>query len=964
MSPEERISWLQDPDNYETYKKAVRNSLSLGLDLQGGMFVTLEIGVDEVIRNLAADPNNPTIKKAITRANQLRQTETGHYVDLFVRALKAIEPNSKLAIYFAGPKTGLTFTSSDDEVISKLKEEVDGAVDRTFNILRTRIDQFGVASPNLQKQTSTQRILIELPGVKDAKRVRTILRSTAKLEFWPTYTIQEAFPYLEKANEQLKLLLGITDTIGQDTTKSQTTAQTDAQKDSIETVEEITTLIGGENTPVTTKKDTAEKDTALMTLEEKRAKFDRENPLFAKLRFPDPNAISPNTPVVGYALISDTAKVNEYLNIPEIQRLFPPDLKFYWTVKPEIENSQYLTLIAIKSNPQGKAPLTGEYIEDARGDFDPQTNKPVVYMNMNSEGARIWKRMTTDYLGKSIAIVLDNYVYTYPVVQNVISNGNSQISGNFTIEEAKDLANILKAGKLPAPTHIVGEEIVGPTLGQDTIEQGLKAFILAFIGVILFMILYYRSSGVIADIALLLNLVFILGIMSALNINLTFPGIAGIVLTMGMAVDANVLIYERIREELENGKPLKGALSEGYQNALSAIIDGNVTTFLTGIILFTFGTGPIRGFAVTLMIGIVTTLISGLLITRLLLDYLINDRKWTTISFGSMAVVRLFKQLQFPFVSKRKIGYIVLLSISILFLIIIFTQGFRLGVDFLGGRQYVVEFKEDYAVDITVLRKDLTAAFDNNMPVVKSIGNKNQFLITTQYLYQSDVEQEKADELVRERLIQGLKTHFADGNPQIVKSSIVGPTIAEDIKRGAFYSVLVSIFVIFFYIFLRFQGWQFGIGALVSLSFNVLFVLGVFSLLGQMELPFPVELDQAFIAALLTIVGYTINDTVIIFDRIRERIQNDKENRPLELLFNMAINETLARTIVTSFTTLLTAIVLFFLGGEVLKAFLLALIIGITIGTLSSIFVASPIALDLSLYRQRKSFEKAKVTKS
>ncbi len=967
LTPEERVKWLQDKENYESYKTAVKNSISLGLDLQGGMFITMELGVDEVIKNLAANPNDEKLLKAIELANKKRVTSQENYVDLFVESLKEIDPNVKLAPFFANEKTGLSFTSSDDEVIARLKEEVESALDRTFNILRVRIDQFGVASPNLQKQKGTGRILIELPGVRDAKRVRRLLRTTAKLEFWPTYPVKDAFPYLIKINDKLKQLASAKEdtteeaTATQDSTNQQAQATSDSAKvdTSISGVEE---LLGGK------EEQKQQADTAGLTQEEKQAKFDRENPLFAVLRPPDlqnmPLEVANSSPAVGYALISDTAKVNEYLSRQEIKSLLPTDMRFAWTVKPEQEGSMYLTLIALKTNKEGKAPITGEYIVDARADFDRQTNQPIVEMRMNAEGARIWRKLTKDYLKKAVAIVLDNQVYSYPIVQSVIPNGVSQISGNFTIEEAKDLANVLKAGKLPVSTKIVGEEIVGPTLGEDTIKKGTIAFLLAFVSILLFMGWYYQGAGIIADIVLIINLYMIIGIASAFNVVLTFPGIAGIILTMGMAVDANVLIYERVREELLAGRTLKGAIADGFKNALSAILDGNITTFLTGLILFSFGTGPIRGFAVMLMIGIITTLISALVITRLIIDYWVNVKR-KSLSFGSTKLVEKIRNINFPFIPKRKNAYAIVGGLALLFIVTISILGFKLSVDFTGGRQYIVELKEGVKVEIDVLRKDLTEAFENNPPVIKSIGAKNQFMVTTHYLYGTSEDPQKADEIVRKKLLEGFNKHYKEGNPTIVKSTVVGPTIAEDIKRGAIYSVIFSLIVIFGYIFLRFRKWQFGVGALASLTFNVLFVLGVFSLLGQIEnLPFSVALDQAFIAALLTLVGYTINDGVIVFDRIREIMQHRKVTKAiLPEIFNKGINDTLARTVITSLTTLLTAIILFIFGGEVLRGFLLALIIGVTVGTLSSMFVAAPVALDLLLKFDKSIPEKEETTK-
>ncbi|MCZ2356393.1 MAG: protein translocase subunit SecDF [Bacteroidia bacterium] len=937
MTSEKRSKWLDKKDNYEKYKAAHENGMSLGLDLQGGMYITMEIGLEDVVKGLAGTNRDSLFDKAINIALQRKVTSQSSFVDLFVQAIKELDPNVRLATYFASQSNGITFNTPESEVVDKIKRESSDALERAFNILRTRIDQFGVASPNLQKQPGTGRILIELPGVKDADRVRNLLRNTAKLEFWTTYSAEEAFPYIEKINQKIRELEGLA--AASDSAKTQDSAKKEiAQKDTTKTSK-------ADSNQVASTDSSKDKDTANSKLsdKEKTEKFFKENPFFALLRFPDFQNMNGKMPVMGYALISDTAKVNQYLNRPEVQMILPSDLKLFWTAKPEAAGSQYLTLIAIRSNRDNAAPLEGDQISDARQDFDQQRNNmPVVSMNMYPEGARKWRKLTGDNIGKSIAIVLDNLVYSYPTVQNVIANGSSQISGNFSIDEAKDLSNLLKAGKLPAPARIEGEEIIGATLGEETVTKGTFSFTIAFVGILAFMILYYRGSGVVANIALLVNVFFVLGISSALNVVLTLPGIAGIILSMAMSVDANVLIYERTREELATGKPMKAAISMGFQNAFSAIMDSNITTFLTGVILYVFGTGPIRGFAVTLMIGIITTLVSALLVTRILLEYLAERKNEIKISFGTTAAADFFTRLNSQFIANRKKSYIISVVAVVISLISFGIFGFKFGVDFQGGRQYIIEFQKQY--DTEKVRQDLTDAFGNNAPIVKTVGSKNQLMITTSYLF----EAKDADQKVTDALMAGLNKSHADAKPVIMKKTTVGPTIAEDIKMGAIYSVVFSVIVIFAYVAIRFGNWQYGMGALLSLAFNVILVLGLFSLLGSIDsLPFSVEIDQSFIAALLTIVGYSINDTVVVFDRIREVVDDDKSHLPRPTLFNRAINDTLSRTLVTSITTLTTALILFFFGGDVLKGFMFALFFGVTFGTFSSIFMASPISLDL-----------------
>ncbi len=899
MTVEQRVEWFKDQENFDAYKKYRENSMSLGLDLQGGMFVTLEVGIDEVIRANAYDAKDTLVNKAIAKANELTSTNSSNYVELFIQSFKQLAPQAKLSTYFA-QGLGLTFDASDDQISKALKEKADKAIDQTFDVLRKRIDRFGVSSPTIQKYGSN-RILVELPGVKDSDRVRKLLRGTAQLEFWPTYPIKDAFQYVEKANEEVRKINGIV-------------------------------------------VDTTKKDTSI-TDEQKREKFKKENPLFAKLAFPNFEGMKGNEPIVGYALISDTSDVNKMLALPEVQNVLPDDIRFMWTAKPEAVASQYLTLISIKTNRDNKAPLDGSTVVEARQDFDPQNrNMPIVSMSMNVEGAKKWKKMTTDYLNKSVAVVLDGLVYSYPTVNSVIPNGQSQISGNFTIEEAKDLATILTSGKMEAPARIEGEEIVGATLGQDTINQGILSFIAGFIIIIIFMAVYYKTAGLIADVALIFNLFFIFGISSAFNLVLTLPGIAGIVLTMGMAVDANILIYERIREELATGKSIKYSVSEGFSKALSAILDSNATTFLTGLVLYNFGTGPIKGFAVTLMVGIVTTLIAALLVTRVLIEYVIrNEEGIKKLQFGASGLYKKLIEANFNFIGIRKKTYLVIGGLMVAYFVFIFTFGFKYGVDFVGGRQFVVEY-DNAEIQLDKVRASLTQAFENNMPIIKTVGAKNQIMITTNYL----VNQQDADEKVANTILETLKKESSTPNPKIIKSTKVGPTVARDIVIGAYYSVVFSLIIIFLYILLRFSRWQFGLGAIASLIFNVFTVMGFFSLLSYLDfLPFSLELDQSFIAAILTVVGYDINDSVIVFDRIREIINDTKAKFDYEKIFNSGINQTLSRTLITSATTILSAFILFLFGGEVIKGFMFAMLIGFVVGVCTSIFVASPITMDL-----------------
>ena len=928
----QRSEYLKDEDKRDYYAWAQKNSLSLGLDLQGGMFITLEVGIDEVLKGLTDNPTNPTFVKALELARKKQLTRQDGFIDLFIESVRELDANAKLSSFFAGSKLGLSYTASDGDVAQKLNEEVQIAFDNSLQVIRTRIDQFGVAAANIQAVPSTGRILVELPGVKDAERVRKLLRGTAELGFWPCKTGAEVFSTsLVPINEKIRVLKGLaTDTTQTDSSATVAAADTTAT----DTTQSLTEALGD-----STKTD-AEGN---QSQDEQRKKFERENPFFAVLTPPSQDQFTSQStsPVVGYALPTDTAQVNAYLRLPEVRPLLPTDVKLLWTAKPDSPESPYLTLIAIANTRDGVAPLTGDAIVDTKQDFDPDNNQPIVSMSMNVDGAKIWRKMTSDNKGRSVAVVLDNLVYTYPTVNQEIPNGQSVISGNFTVEEASDLANVLKAGKLRAPVRIEGGEIVGPSLGVQTTQRGLVSFVLGFVAVIAFMAIYYRSSGVVAALALVVNLIFIIGVSSALNIAMTLPGIAGIVLSLGMAVDANVLIYERIREELENGRSFRPAIAAGFKNALSAIIDGNLTTLLTGAILYTVGSGPIRGFAVTLIIGIITSMVSAIVVTRILIDWRTAKSDTPNLSFGIAGATHFFKTRKLDLVKGRKLYYGVTLTLVVAMVASIALLGFKLGVDFKGGRQYIVEFTQMPA-DIDQVRGDLEQAFGETA-VVKTIGERNQLMVTTAY----KINEPDSEDAVQQALLTGMNAHNASLQPKVVRSTTVSATIARDIKTSAIQAVLLSLVGMFLYIFVRFRRWQFGLAAVASLGFNVLMVIGIFALLGQLTLPFSVELDQAFIAAILTIVGYTINDTVVVFDRIRETLHGAKTSTDLSELFNRALNDTLSRTVITSATTLLSALVLFLFAGQIIQGFMLAMILGIVIGTFSTLFVASPLSLDL-----------------
>lgn len=942
-----------------TYKECKDREINLGLDLKGGMNVTMEVSVAEVVRGMAGNSNNPVFTKAMKLAQEKQKNSNKDFVTLFGESFKEVDPNAQLSAIFGRMelREKIRPTSTNDEVLKVIREESSAAFDRTFNILRNRIDRFGVSQPNIQKLATSDRILIELPGIKDPERVRKLLQGSAKLEFWETYKFTDLVGLFSEANKRLASTNLSADT----TAVSDTTA-----------VKDTTAARAAANVakPDTTKKSTLadklKKDTTAKNQDkESFEEYAKKNPLFAYLqpaivRQKDGQQYPTDRATVGYAAIKDTARINRLLD--KVKGIFPRNLQLAWTIKPEKDAPEVLQLMALRStNRENTAALFGDVIVDARQDYN-QNGTVEVSMTMNNTGAKVWRNLTRDNVGRQVAIVLDGYVYSAPNVNDEIPNGRSSISGNFSVEEAQDLGNVLKAGKLPAPARIVQEEIVGPSLGKESINAGLFSFIIAFLLVLLYMQLYYARAGLVANIALLTNVFFLIGVLASIGAVLTLPGIAGIVLTLGMAVDANVIIYERIREEIRAGKGLKLAVHDGFQHAYSAIIDGNVTTIITGIVLYIFGSGPIQGFATTLIIGILTSLFSAIFISRLIFEYMLN--KNMTISFGNKYTINAFTNINIDFIGIRKKLYIVSGVVILIGMISLATKGLNYGVDFSGGRSYIVRF--DQEVKTNDVRDALGKQF-GDAPEVKTFGGSDQVKITTKYLV--DDKSEKADSLVETKLFAGLQSFykvpvsakdFSTSNETIgiMNSQKVDPAISDDIKRSSVYALFFALLAIFLYIAVRFRKWQYGLGGVVSLTHDALITISMYSIFYGI-LPFNLEADQAFIAAILTIIGYSINDSVIIFDRIREWV-GLYPKRDLHTNMNGGMNSTLGRTFNTSATTLVTLLAILIFGGDVIRGFIFALFIGIVVGTYSSIFNATPVAYDFIMMQQRNREKKLK----
>jgi len=953
-----------------TFKEVKERELNLGLDLKGGMNVTLQVAVADIIQALSGNSQNPVFVEAIERAKLKERNSQEDFVTLFGQSIQEIDPNFQLAsIFMAEFKDQINFNSTNEQVLDILRVETDMAIDRTFNILRSRIDRFGVTQPNIQKLQTAGRILVELPGIKEPERVRKLLQGTAQLEFWETYKFTELYTYFEAADQKLVNILKIenTDESAAETSETTEPAETTTENEVAEQTNPSDSLADTTKSKLLDEIGEATSDTIAKSTEE----IAKTNPLFAYLR---PNlqegqggwAPAPNA-TVGFAEIKDTARINDYLRkVNKDGDAFPRNLKLAWKIKPEKWAPGLLELVALKvTSRDGTPSLDGSVIVDARQDFEPTSGRVEVTMTMNSEGARIWRRLTGDNIGNQIAIVLDNYVYSAPNVNDEIPSGRSSITGNFEVVEAQDLANILKAGKLPAPAHIVEEAVVGPSLGRIAVTNGLMSFVLAFVMILAYMIFYYNRAGWVADLALLVNILFIFGVLASLGAVLTLPGIAGIVLTLGMAVDANVIIYERIKEEVRAGKGTKLAISDGYKNAYSAIIDGNVTTLLTAVVLYTFGTGPVQGFATTLIIGILSSLFSAILISRLIFDYNLSHNRG--IVFGNSMTINAFSTVNFNFLGMRKKAYILSSAIIILGIGSLIVRGVNYGVDFSGGRTYVVRF--DQPVNTNEIRSALVAPFEQQ-PEVKTFGPNSQVKITTKYKINDDTP--AMDSIIQRMLFDNLNRFYVDKSityadfvsdtdtdklTGILSSQKVGPTIASDIRNRAVLSVIFALVVIFAYIAIRFKRWQFGLSGVLALFHDSFITISLFSIFYNV-LPFNLEIDQAFIAAILTIIGYSINDTVIIFDRIREYLFLHPK-KTLMTNINDGLNSTLARTINTSGTTLLVLLMIFIFGGEVIRGFTFALFMGILVGTYSSLFVASPLAYDMLMRKQNKKAAKA-----
>lgn len=930
-----------------TYREAKEKEINLGLDLKGGMAVTLEVSIPELVLNLSENSSDPAFNTAIANARQRMKSSDADFITLFGEEYAKIPERGPLSAIFYTPDRKDMFDREGDDAsyLEALRREADAALNNTERILRTRIDKFGVAQPSIQKQQFSGRIQIELPGVKDKERVRKVLQSTANLEFWETFDNSEIGPILDQLNQPLSAVM-YPELAKVDTAASDTAA----------VVEEA---VAAEATADTLMSDTLAADTLAAdtaTGEEEQASMEdaeKRVPLSIKLRpMFDPQRGWMRGASVGRADLKDTAAVNRMLAMDVVRKGLPVDLKLAWGAKPEAVDyndgttGQVLDLFALRVPRGGKPKLDGSAIVNAAQDFNMKGEVEVT-MQMNAEGAQVWKVMTGDNVGKAVAIVLDNVVYSAPVVQSEIAGGRSSItlgSGdlNRQIQEADDLANILKAGALPAPARIIDETVVGPSLGGENIKWGMISFAIALLLVMLYMIAYYGTAGWVADIALMVNLFVLIGTLASLQAALTLPGIAGIVLTMGMAVDANVLIFERIREELRGGKLMKSAVDLGYKGAFSAIIDSNVTTLITAVILYMFGSGPVKGFATTLGLGILTSLFTALFLSRMIITGRLEKGKSFQVWAGWSKDV--FANAAYSFMAKRKLYYGISGAIIAVGIVSMVTNGFNWGVDFTGGRTFVVKFEQDVRVD--EVRSALEPRFRGEDGVqstvnVKTYGGSRQVKITTNYLF--DETGSEVDELVDARLQEGLVS--LNNGYEVTESRKVDASISDDIKVGAVTALAVALLCIFLYIAVRFRNWQYGLGALLSLVHDAFIMLGLYSLLYKV-MPFSMEIDEAFIAAILTVIGYSINDTVVVFDRIREYLADHKRESH-EVVVNKAINSTLGRTMNTSLTTLLVLLVIFLLGGVAIKGFIFALLLGILVGTYSSIFVASALVVDL-----------------
>ncbi len=927
-----------------TYKEVKEKEMNLGLDLRGGMNVILEVSVRDVLIGLAANPNDALFVEALAAADAEQANSGEAYVDLFIKALDAKRGTrgwGDPALFGTKDMSDrLGFNATDEEIKGAIRSDVEASVQNVYTVLKARIDQFGVVQPNLQRLGNTGRILVELPGVKDPARVQRLLQSTARLEFWRADYGAAWMQFMVDANERLRAVVP-------DPNASKTSAaKANPQAIDLPSAVDANEVTKPESTAVAATDSSALKHNPLLNIFQLNV---------------DPQTFTPlEGPIIGFALPKDTATINSYLNTDVVKSLIPGDkryVRFAWT-RPDAK-AGITFLIALQGNRTMEPELDGGVIVDARREFD-QGNNPIVTMSMNGYGAQIWQRITAEESAKNpkghVAVVLDNLVYSYPRVNNEISGGRTQIEGGFSLDEATDLANVLKAGKLPVPARVIQADVVGPSLGKEAISSSINSFIFAFLVVFAYMIFYYSGAGVAANIALLVNMFFIFGILDAISAVLTLPGMAGIVLTIGMAVDANVLIFDRIREELAAGKDVRTAVADGFTGSRGAILDANATTLLTAIILFMVGTGPIKGFATTLIIGILSSLFTAIFVTRLYIEWRLA--KTGTMSFATKTTKDWFNNTKFDFLKTRTLAYVVSGTLVVVSIVALFTKGLSYGVDFEGGRTYQVRF--DQPVEVSQVSSALAKEFvDANgksfAPIVKTLGTADQVTITTNYRVSESGP--AVEEELRKELYSGVKGFYASAPSEqvfnepgakglgVVAYRQVGPTVADDIANSAVWAILFSLLGIFMYLLVRFNRWQYSLGAVVALMHDVVLVLGAFALLDGV-LPFSMEVDQAFIAAILTVIGYSINDTVVVFDRIREYLSEHKGARVDRGVINYALNSTLSRTFNTSWTTIIVLLVIFIFGGEVLRGFIFAILFGIVVGTYSSLFVASPILYD------------------
>ena len=925
-----------------SYQKCLETKIGLGLDLKGGMNVILEISVPDVVENLADHKTDVAFTKSMEQARAEEETSQEDFITLFINAYHKNAPGHKLAEIFATQQLQgkVNPQSTDSEVEKALRQEVQAAIDNSFNVVRTRIDKFGVVQPNIQKLEGQEgRIMVEMPGISEPERMRKLLQGSANLEFWETYNAQEIIPYLVQLDSRMA-------NDGQQEAKADTTAKDAEVADTVAAKKEAP------KAKFQIKNDT--KKTAVKeTPEAQLAEAKKQHPLLALLQTTNGNSLA----LVGYASVRDTAAINSIIYSELAKQVLPSDVKLLWGAKPAdgIAAKNIYELYALKvTTTTGRAPLEGDVITDAKDQFDQITGQPEVSMSMNADGARRWAALTKANIDKAIAIVLDGVVYSAPRVNGEITGGQSSISGSFTIEDTKDLANTLKSGRMPAPARIVQEEVVGPTLGAQSIQQGVISFIIAFVVLMVYMVLMYNFvPGMLANCALLVNLFFTLGILTSFQAALTMSGIAGMVLSLGTAVDANVLIYERTKEELKSGKGIKQAVAAGYSNAFSAIFDSNITSLLTGIILYSFGTGPIRGFATTWMIGIVCSFFSAVYLTRLVWEYKLKRDKWLNQTFVTGISRNLMQGTRYKFMSMYRKTFTLAVVAVVVFIVSFFVRGLARSIDFTGGRNYVVQFEKSAQPED--IRGIIAEAFPGSTTSALSLGTDNKTIrISTNYKIESnsptvDDEAEtilynalKKAGLVSQKSVEDFKNPDIRQGGSIISSSKVGPSVAKDITQGAIISVLIALVAIFLYILVRFRNVAFSVGSTVALALDALVVIGLFSLL-QGCLPFSLEVDQAFIGAILTVIGYSINDKVVVFDRIRENLRLHPK-QDIQKVFNDSINQTLARTINTSLSTLIVLLCILFLGGKSIQAFAFAMTLGVIFGTLSSIFIASPIA--------------------